>query len=148
MPPLYVQSSAPAENQTPGPTPTPRKKKKPGQDDTPTPTPSPTPHIKTPEMYGKAMRDSVISKFLGFNVWADKEQGGWSVQDLPKLYRANVLDPLRATPTADTLAAWDAYIAMANADGTRWSIHPCNLNAPAMTIPSHPTRKNWKGWWV
>ena len=62
------------------------------------------------------MHDSVISKYLGFKAWGDKEQGTWAVSDLPKLYRTNVLEPLRATPTADTLAAWDAYIAMANAD--------------------------------
>ena len=85
------------------------------------------------DMKGKAMRDSVISKFLGFNAWDENNQGGntaqaspasasksdpggWSVRDLPKLYRTNVLDPLRTSPTAATLAAWDAYIAMANAD--------------------------------
>jgi hypothetical protein len=76
------------------------------------------------DLKGKAIKDSAISKFLAFNVWGDKEQGGWAVKDLPKLYRANVLDPLRATPTADTLAAWDAYIGMANADekdNDRWN---------------------------
>jgi hypothetical protein len=62
------------------------------------------------------MRESIIGKFLGFKAWGDKEQGGWSVADLPKLYRTNVLDPLRKAPTAATLTAWDAYIAMANAD--------------------------------
>ena len=67
-------------------------------------------------MKTKALHDSIISKFLAFNLWADKEQGGWSVREIPKLYRANVLEPLRATPTADTLAAWDVFIAMANAD--------------------------------
>jgi hypothetical protein len=68
------------------------------------------------EMKEKTMRDSVISKFLGFDIWSDKEQGAWAVKDLPKLYRTDVLDPARATPTAATLAAWDAYIAMASAD--------------------------------
>jgi hypothetical protein len=77
------------------------------------------------------MRDSLISKFLGFNAWPEKNStagntsgsssdgkapGDWSVQDLPSLFRANVLEPLRASPTAATLAAWDAYIAMMNAD--------------------------------
>ncbi|MCE0523375.1 MAG: hypothetical protein LV480_10750 [Methylacidiphilales bacterium] len=68
------------------------------------------------DMKTKAVSDSIISKFLGFNAWDDKEQGKWSVQDLPMLYRTNVLDPLRTPPTAATLAAWDTYIAMENAD--------------------------------
>ena len=38
------------------------------------------------------------------------------MQDLPKLYRANVLDPLRTPPTQATLDAWDAYSTMMNAD--------------------------------
>ncbi len=76
------------------------------------------------DLKGKALRDTVISRFLAFNAWGDKEQGGWAVKDIPKLYRTNVLEPLRATPNADTLAAWDAYIAMANADerdDDRWT---------------------------
>jgi hypothetical protein len=113
-PPLYLQASLPAATQNTEPTPTPHKRKKIGQDDTL--APAPPPRIKSPEMYVKTMHDSIISKFLGFNAWADSDQGGWSVKDLPKLYRANVLDPLRATPTTDTLAVWDAYISMANAD--------------------------------
>jgi hypothetical protein len=64
----------------------------------------------------KTMRESIISKFLDFKGWADKEQGGWAVRDLPKFYRANVLEPLRASPTTATLTAWDVFIAMANAD--------------------------------
>ena len=65
---------------------------------------------------GVAVRSSGISSFLGFHGWGDKEQGGWSVRDVPELYRTNVLEPLRVTPTAETLAAWDAYIAMKNVD--------------------------------
>jgi hypothetical protein len=97
--------------------------------DIPTPKPDPDPHKKKHEheevkshpfspsdIMGKSMKDSVISKFLGFNMWGDKEQGGWSVKSLPKLYRSAVLDPSRAKPTAATLASWDVYIAMANAD--------------------------------
>ena len=71
-----------------------------------------------------AMVDSLISKYLAFNVWGEKEQGKWAVKDLPKLYRTNVLDPLRTPPTDATLAAWDAYISLANADerdDTTWS---------------------------
>jgi hypothetical protein len=62
------------------------------------------------------MRDSAISKFLNFRSWADKDQGGWAVRDVPALYRTFVLDPLRAKPSQETLAAWDIYIAMKNAD--------------------------------
>lgn len=62
------------------------------------------------------MNDSIISKYLGFQSWDSKEQGQWAVKDIPKLYRDDVLDPLRATPTADTLAAWDTYIALRQAD--------------------------------
>jgi hypothetical protein len=72
----------------------------------------------------KALKDTVITTFLAFNAWGDKEQGLWAVKDLPKLYRATVLEPLRTTPTTATLAAWDAYIAMANADerdNDRWA---------------------------
>ncbi|HEV3270815.1 MAG TPA: hypothetical protein VGZ93_01405 [Candidatus Methylacidiphilales bacterium] len=78
--------------------------------------PRPQPAFNPEEMKDKTMRDSIISKFLAFNAWGDKEQGGWSVGDLPKLYRANVLEPLRTPPTPATLTAWDGYIAMANAD--------------------------------
>jgi hypothetical protein len=90
-------------------------------------------------MREKTMRDSIIGKFLGFRSWGDrppdagsasgsasdsKDQGGWAVRDLPKLYRANVLEPLRVVPTTATLEAWDTYIAMANADerdNDRWN---------------------------
>jgi len=94
-----------------------RKKKKnhqPGANESAQPTPAPSYYPE--DMLAKTMHDSIISKFLAFNLWADKEQGGWAVKDLPKLYRTKVLEPLRATPTAETLAAWDAYIAMANVD--------------------------------
>ena len=81
------------------------------------------------DIKGKAMRESIISKFLAFKSWADKDQGGWSVRDLPKLYRANILEPLRTSPSTATLAAWDTYITMANADepdNDRWnqSVYP------------------------
>lgn len=62
------------------------------------------------------LHDSPISSFLGFHGWEGKDQGNWRVADIPRLYRENVLDPLRKTPTAATLAAWDIYIAMMNAD--------------------------------
>jgi hypothetical protein len=65
-----------------------------------------------------SMRDSSISKYLAFKLWGDKEQGSWSVASIPKLYETNVLTPLRATPTAATLAAWDVYIAMMGGDTT------------------------------
>jgi hypothetical protein len=106
---IYPQLGGPAGNSDQKPEP-PKKKKDKGEG-----APRP-PSFNPADLKGKAMRDSIISKFLGFKGWADKEQGGWAVQNLPKLYRANVLEPLRASPTTATLAAWDAYIAMANAD--------------------------------
>jgi len=63
-----------------------------------------------------SMRNSSISGFLGFQGWGDKEQGDWRVADVPRLYKENVLDPLRQAPSAATLDAWNAYIAMENAD--------------------------------
>jgi hypothetical protein len=62
------------------------------------------------------MSQSPISNYLGFHGWGDKEQGKWSVADVPDLYRKQILEPLRKSPTAATLAAWDVYIAMMNAD--------------------------------
>lgn len=76
------------------------------------------------ELKAKTIHDSVISRYLAFKKWGDGEQGGWAVKDIPRLYRANVLEPLRVTPTASTLAAWDIYIAMMNADekdAERWN---------------------------
>ena len=96
--------------------PQPEHKKKRQQGDDGAVPPKPTPPYNPVDLKEKTMHDSIIGKFLGFNLWGDKEQGGWAVKDLPKLYRTNVLDPLRTTPTADTLAAWDVFIAMANAD--------------------------------
>jgi hypothetical protein len=68
------------------------------------------------DLKGKALRDTIITKYLAFTAWGDKDQGGWTVHDIPRLYRANVLDPSRTAPTTTTLAYWDVYIAMANAD--------------------------------
>jgi hypothetical protein len=65
---------------------------------------------------GIAVSDSVIGKYLGFKTWDDKDPGRWSVHDLPGLFRTNVLDPLRVSPTAATLDAWDVYIAMLSSD--------------------------------
>jgi hypothetical protein len=90
---------------------------------------APPPGIRRPPAYypedikGRSMRDSVISKYLGFKSWGDKEPGGWSLRGIPDLYKTKVLDPLRKNPTADTLAAWDVYIGLANADerdNNRW----------------------------
>jgi hypothetical protein len=63
-----------------------------------------------------AMRDSVISNFLGFHGWGDSEQGGWAITDMPRLYRDLVLNPLRNPPGPGTLDAWDTYMAMVQAD--------------------------------
>lgn len=70
----------------------------------------------TSDYRGMTMRDSIIAAHLGFHGWGDKEQGQWRVLDLPKLYRTGILDPLRSSPSAATLTAWDAYIAMKNVD--------------------------------
>jgi len=69
-----------------------------------------------PDYQNIAVRDSIISTYFGFHGWGDKEQGSWTVRDIPNLYRKNILDPLRVSPSAQTLAAWDAYIAMKNVD--------------------------------
>ncbi len=82
------------------------------------------PSFDPADLKAKTMHESIISKYLGFKSWGDKEQGTWAVAGLPALYRTNVLDPLRKTPTAATLAAWDAYIGMMNADekdNDRWN---------------------------
>lgn len=76
------------------------------------------------EIKGKSMRESIITKYLMFKAWGDGEQAGWSVREIPKLYRSRVLDPLRTTPTNETLAAWDVYAAMLYADerdADRWT---------------------------
>ena len=65
-----------------------------------------------------SMEDSVIANALGFHGWGDKDQGKWKVADMPALYKQHVLDPLRKNPSPETLAAWDTYIAMMNADET------------------------------
>jgi len=121
MAPIYAQLRiAPETNPAPATQPEPRKKKRDTKEtDTVTPTPAPaprTPPVGLDDLKTKAMHDSIISKFLGFNSWGDKEQGGWAVKDLPKLYLTNVLTPLRTPPTQATLDAWDAYIAMMNVD--------------------------------
>jgi len=89
----------------------------------------PPPRLSLPELKARTLHDSIISRYLAFRRWGDGEQGGWAVKDLPQLYRTNVLDPLRATPTDATLASWDTYIAMLNADepdNGRWnqSVYP------------------------
>jgi len=75
-----------------------------------------------PQLTGKralkevAMRDSLISNYLGFHGWGNSEEGSWSVQDLPRLYHDLVLQPLRNPPGPGTLDAWDTYTAMLRAD--------------------------------
>jgi hypothetical protein len=77
-----------------------------------------------PKLAGKralkdvAMRDSVISNYLGFHDWGDKPPGGWSLSQLPQLYHDLILEPSRHPPTAATLDLWDIYIAMCHADET------------------------------
>ncbi|MDB4793441.1 hypothetical protein OAG63_00235 [Methylacidiphilales bacterium] len=71
---------------------------------------------KAKELKDKAVSDSIISSYLGFHSWDKKEQGQWKVGDLPKLYRKEILDPLRAAHNPEVLGAWDVYIAMCQAD--------------------------------
>jgi hypothetical protein len=108
--PVYAQLAMPPDQK-----PAPHKKKADKDDNEPAPVQKPVP-IYPMELRGKTMRESIIGKYLGFHSWGDGEQGGWSLKDLPKLYRANVLDPSRTSPSTATLAAWDAYIAMENVD--------------------------------
>ena len=77
----------------------------------PAPPPDPVAPIKNLEL-----KASPISSFLGFRQWKKSDQGTWSVADLPHFYQQQVLEPLRKAPTAETLAAWDVYMAMMNAD--------------------------------
>ncbi len=117
---IYPQLAQPAASSAPPRSPEPQKKKRDRGDAAQAPK---SPYFPA-DMKQKALQDSVISKFLTFNAWDGKDQGQWAVQDIPKLYRKNVLEPLRVSPTAETLAAWDAYIAMANADepdNTKWT---------------------------
>jgi hypothetical protein len=85
--------------------------------------PPPKP-VSLPDLKAKTLHDSIISRYLSFKKWGDGEQGGWAVKDLPRLYRTNVLEPLRVTPNDATLASWDVYIGMMNADepeNDRWA---------------------------
>jgi len=80
--------------------------------------PAPPP-LKFDDLKGKTLKDSPITKLLGFtNAFKDKDQGGWSVKQIPALFKSNILDPSRATPNATTLSNWDLYIAMMQSDAT------------------------------
>jgi hypothetical protein len=68
------------------------------------------------ELRKMTMKDSPISSYLNFHGWGDKDQGGWTVYQLPDFYRQYVLEPLRNPVVADALPAWDTYIAMCTAD--------------------------------
>ena len=68
------------------------------------------------DVKNKSLHDSLITKFNNFSGFNGKDQGGWSVKQIPALYRASVLEPLRVKPNAETLAAWDSVIAMASID--------------------------------
>jgi hypothetical protein len=85
--------------------------------------PPPPPKAQDPFLPGYAralkdasVRDSVISNYYGYKGWGDKEQGGWAVHDIPRLFRTEILDRLRTNPSAATIAAWDTYIAMRKVD--------------------------------
>lgn len=75
-----------------------------------------------PQLAGKlplkntTMKDSIISKYLGFHGWGTSDPGMWSIQQLPALYKQLVLEPLRNPPGPGTIDAWNTYIAMMQAD--------------------------------
>jgi hypothetical protein len=96
---LYPQTNVPAQADAPPPPEHHKRKRDDGQGQGPAKSQSRPAPFDPSDAEGKAMKDTLISKFLGFNAWGDKEQGGWAVKDLPKLYRTNVLEPLRASPT-------------------------------------------------
>jgi hypothetical protein len=121
---VYPLVTGPAQ---PPPPPPPRKKSEHDHEFQHNPGP---PVLQRPAPYNlselreKTMRGSIIGKFLEFKYWGDKEQAGWAVKDIPKLYFDNVLTPLRVTPSPATLAAWDVYISLANAeekDNDKWT---------------------------
>jgi hypothetical protein len=70
----------------------------------------------TSEFKTTTMKSSIIGSYLGFDGWGNSEYGKWAVSDLPRLYHDLILQPLRTQPTPETLDAWDAYIAMEQAD--------------------------------
>ena len=74
------------------------------------------PPVHLSDVIKQPLHDSLISKFLGFKSWKDSDQAGWSVRKIPALFKANILDPSRTTPTQATLNNWDVYIAMEQAD--------------------------------
>jgi hypothetical protein len=122
----YPQIAATGDANAPSPTPHHRKKQGGGGGGQ---APAQQAPFNPSDVKNSPMHDSIISKYLAFKLWGDKEQGEWSVADLPKLYQSNVLTPLRTPPTATTLAAWDTYIAMMSVDVTdndQWnqSVYP------------------------
>jgi len=73
-----------------------------------------------------SVKDSIISTYFGYHGWGDKEQGQWSVRQIPALYRKEILEPMRKALSPDTLAAWDTYITLKNADQPdpdKWKRH-------------------------
>jgi hypothetical protein len=80
------------------------------------PPASPAPVDLASQIRNLSVKTSPISSFLGFHHWGKSDEGAWKVADLPEFYRTQILEPLRKTPNADTLAAWDVYMAMMNAD--------------------------------
>jgi hypothetical protein len=116
----YPQLAPPHDASPPPSIATPKKKH---VDEAPPPGIRRPPPFYPEDLKGRAVRDSIISKYLAFKGWNDKESGGWSIRDIPRLFRTNVLDPLRKTPSQETLTAWDFFIAMADADerdNDRW----------------------------
>ena len=74
------------------------------------------PPDKAREIKERSVRDSIISSYLGFNGWGDKDPSHWRVFDLPNMYKDQVLDPLRTAHNPEALDAWNTFIAMKSAD--------------------------------
>ena len=113
---------------------------------------APPPPVNLDDVKGKTMHDSVISSYLGFKAWKDKEQGNWSVRGIPDLFKAKILDPSRATPSQATLDAWDLYIAMKQADqpdSDRWTsteYPPLQFERACDDYASRPARTSSRRW--
>ena len=90
-----------------------------------------------PQLTGKlplknvTMKDSVISRYLGFHGWGTSDEATWSIELLPSLYRQLVLEPLRNPPTPGVVEAWNTYIAMVQSDDPD-STHFAQVTEPAL----------------
>ncbi|HUB67050.1 MAG TPA: hypothetical protein VL981_06155 [Candidatus Methylacidiphilales bacterium] len=117
--PIYLQTVTPPDTRTRPPIPSPEERRRERErGDRPNNNDNNEENRRdyARELKTVPVRDSLISAYFHYHAWGEKEQGSWRVQDVPRLYRTQVLDPLRAKPDANTVSAWDAYIAMMSTD--------------------------------